>query len=440
MIKKFLTLFTSCVFLFSCASTGSLQGNKQKSDDAIAQMDKIGKIGEIDKIDKIGESTKNTPKEIIGSAEDGTVLHKDVIHQEAKPGDYITMFKGQKQNQPVKLNQGDINFSKAEVERMNKELLDVKPGSVRDLLTEIVDEQDFELQGAPTPAEEVDYDQIKGRVVEFISDIRKGKQIILIATNKSNKSYFNSKYHNPPWLKSSNKVPPNLIAFTLAKNIDDNKRNEVFSFSEDVEGTKKMLKQVKEVSKPPPPKAPRKPVIKPFLNDLAALMEFKKFYGDLGFNVGVYSATPIKTEDHKYTDGYYTDEYDEYDEKVKIDLNPYCGLGLGRLILEGGLVFTDHGEKNDFRNILFDTNLAIMLAKNKNFKFNNRAYLALGGGFSAPNGISYVLLRGQWCQWLSWSNLVGLYTLLLHMNRVELRLAWDNDLNICLGFVWGIAF
>ncbi|GMO32504.1 MAG: hypothetical protein Ta2F_08440 [Termitinemataceae bacterium] len=179
---------------------------------------------------------------------------------------------------------------------MDKELLDISPGSVRSLLTEIVNEQDFELTGKPTAVEEVNYDQIRGRVVEFVSDIRNGKQIILIVANKNNKAYFDSKYHNPPWLKSINKVPPDLVAFTLAKKIDNTTRNEIFSFSEDVEGTKNILMQVKEAAKPPPPPPPpppkppkplkssRKPVVGPFLKSILntnKIWMFMDVYGGL---------------------------------------------------------------------------------------------------------------------------------------------------------------
>ncbi|GHU47776.1 hypothetical protein FACS1894200_03680 [Spirochaetia bacterium] len=56
-------------------------------------------------------------KEIIGSAAGGTVLHKDIVRQNAKPGDYSMVFRGKKLDTPPYLNQGDINYRIARAEK-----------------------------------------------------------------------------------------------------------------------------------------------------------------------------------------------------------------------------------------------------------------------------------------------------------------------------------
>ncbi|GHT80577.1 hypothetical protein FACS1894130_11960 [Spirochaetia bacterium] len=50
--------------------------------------------------------------EITGSGVNGRVLHRDVIRQNARPGDYITVFSGIKLDTPRHLTRGDIDYSK----------------------------------------------------------------------------------------------------------------------------------------------------------------------------------------------------------------------------------------------------------------------------------------------------------------------------------------
>ncbi|GMO63460.1 MAG: hypothetical protein Ta2A_10480 [Treponemataceae bacterium] len=204
---KKIILFLLGVLLTGCASTGSLDANRQNASDAIAAMN---------------SALSGAPKEIVGSAEDGTVLHKDVIYQNAKPGDYLTRKDGEKQR--IVLQAGDIAFSGAEVERMNKELLDTKTGSVRALIDEFVDEltaeDDFVLSGEATAPEEIPYESLRGKVVEYISDIRNGKQIILIVAHKKHKTFFEKSFNTPPWTKAAGKIPPELVTLTFAKKVN----------------------------------------------------------------------------------------------------------------------------------------------------------------------------------------------------------------------------
>ncbi|GHT49222.1 hypothetical protein FACS1894102_3610 [Spirochaetia bacterium] len=184
-------------------------------------------------------------KEIIGSAEDGTVLHKDVIYQNAKPGDYLTRKRDKDRGKVIILKQEDIDYSKAEIGRINEELLDTAPGSIRALLDEIIAGENIELSDEATEVEEIPYSELSGRVVEYISDIRNGQQIILIVANKKHASFFDKRFSVPPWYKSKKAIPPELIEFILAKKITSTE-NRIFSFNEDIEVTKTLIREAQK--------------------------------------------------------------------------------------------------------------------------------------------------------------------------------------------------
>ncbi|GMO58767.1 MAG: hypothetical protein Ta2G_18770 [Termitinemataceae bacterium] len=214
-------------------------------------------------IAKMNEALAGAPaegKEIIGSAKDGVVLHKDVIRQGAKPGDYLYRQTGEDRGKLVILTQYDIDTSKAALARMNEELLDEKSGSVRSLLDEIIEEEDLEFSGEPTDETEIPYSELSGRVIEYISDIRDRKQIVLITTKKTEEVFFDKKFPVPPWHKVKKENSPVLITFILTKKVTSTE-NKIFSFSEDIESTKILLKEVKEapIFLPPPPKPPKPP-------------------------------------------------------------------------------------------------------------------------------------------------------------------------------------
>ncbi|GHT49291.1 hypothetical protein FACS1894102_3780 [Spirochaetia bacterium] len=184
-------------------------------------------------------------KEIIGSGEDGTVLHKDIIYQNAKPGDYLTRKRGEDRGKMIILKQEDIDYSKAEIGRINEELLDTAPGSIRALLDEIIAGENIEFGDEATEVEEIPYSELSGRVVEYISDIRNGQQIILIVANKKHASFFDKRFSVPPWYKSKKAIPPDLIEFILAKKVTSTE-NRIFSFNEDIEVTKTLIREVQK--------------------------------------------------------------------------------------------------------------------------------------------------------------------------------------------------
>ncbi|GMO52155.1 MAG: hypothetical protein Ta2G_10020 [Termitinemataceae bacterium] len=184
-------------------------------------------------------------KEIIGSGEDGTVLHKDIIYQNAKPGDYLTRKSGEDRGKVIILKQEDIDYSESEIGRINEELLDTAPGSIRALLDEIIAGENIEFSDEATEVEEIPYSELSGRVVEYISDIRNGQQIILIVANKKHASFFDTRFSVPPWYKAKKEIPPDLIEFILAKKVTSTE-NRIFSFNEDIEVTKTMIREVQE--------------------------------------------------------------------------------------------------------------------------------------------------------------------------------------------------
>jgi hypothetical protein len=98
------------------------------------------------------------PKEIIGSDAGGRVLHKDIVHQNARPGDYIMVFRGERLSSPRILTQADIDYSRNEYAKLNKELRDTSPGSVRALLSELVADTNLDIPKETTNPEEVDFD------------------------------------------------------------------------------------------------------------------------------------------------------------------------------------------------------------------------------------------------------------------------------------------
>ncbi|GMO35103.1 MAG: hypothetical protein Ta2B_15330 [Termitinemataceae bacterium] len=282
------------LFLIGCATNTEVSHNKVSKNRAKADK-------EIAKMNEALAGVLAGAKEIIGSAEDKTVLHKDIIHQNAQPGDYLTRQRGDQRGRIIILTQEDIDWSKTEVARMNEELLDEEPESVRALLDEIIDEDDVEFSGEPTDETEIPYEELSGRVMEYVSDIRNGKQIVLIVANKKEERFFDKKFPVPPWYKSKREISPALIAFTLAKKVTSTE-NKVFSFNEDIEGTKKMIKEVKKTPKlpPPPPPLPPKPPRKPILmpdgvwwgsrnefNILKGLGEFGFGYGGLGAGAAI---------------------------------------------------------------------------------------------------------------------------------------------------------
>ncbi|GMO46906.1 MAG: hypothetical protein Ta2G_02210 [Termitinemataceae bacterium] len=187
-------------------------------------------------------------KEIIGSGEDGTVLHKDIIYQNAKPGDYLTRKSGEDRGKVIILKQEDIDYSKAEIGRINEELLDTAPGSIRALLDEIIAGENIEFSDEATEVEEIPYSELSGRVVEYISDIRDRQQIILIVANKKHASFFDKRFSVPPWYKAKKEIPPELIEFILAKKVTSTE-NRIFSFNEDIEVTKTLIREVQEAPK-----------------------------------------------------------------------------------------------------------------------------------------------------------------------------------------------
>jgi hypothetical protein len=210
----------------------------------------------------------NVPKEIKGSGENGRVLHKDYYFQNAKPGDWQMTLNGKPLTKPLYITQSDIDYSLKALASLNKELLDESPGSVRAMLDDLFDDG-LELPGEPTPPDEVDYNFIHGKVVEYINDIRGGRQTILIVTTIENKVLFNSLYTSPPWLNEQADLPPDQVAFTLMKKVNSSE-NKIFCLNEDIQSTKNLLKTIKEVKTPPPEpvKVARKPVIGPFFRDL----------------------------------------------------------------------------------------------------------------------------------------------------------------------------
>ncbi|GHV74821.1 hypothetical protein AGMMS49940_21230 [Spirochaetia bacterium] len=195
----------------------------------------------------------NVPKEIKGSGENRRVLHKDYYFQNAKPGDWQMTLNGKPLTRPRYLTQGDIDYSLKALDSLNEELLDESPGSVRAMLDDLFDDG-LELPGEPTEPDEVDYNLIHGRVVEYINDIRGGRQTILIVTDLQNKAFFDTMYKAPPYLKEITDVPPDQIAFTLMKKVNSN-ANRIFSLNEDIQSTKKLMRTVKEAKEyvPPPP-------------------------------------------------------------------------------------------------------------------------------------------------------------------------------------------
>ncbi|GHV55699.1 hypothetical protein AGMMS49579_19140 [Spirochaetia bacterium] len=195
----------------------------------------------------------DVPKEIKGSGENGRVLHKDYYFQNAKPGDWQMTLNGKPLTEPRYITQGDIDYSLKALDSLNDELLDESPGSVRAMLDDLFDDG-LELPGEPTEPDEVDYNLIHGRVVEYINDIRGGRQTILIVTDLQNKAFFDAIYKDPPYLKEIVDVPPDRIAFTLMKKVNS-KANRIFSLNEDIQSTKKTMRTVKEAKEyiPPPP-------------------------------------------------------------------------------------------------------------------------------------------------------------------------------------------
>ncbi|GMO52798.1 MAG: hypothetical protein Ta2G_10800 [Termitinemataceae bacterium] len=143
------------------------------------------------------------------------------------------------------LKQEDIDYSKDEIGRINEELLDTAPGSIRALLDEIIAGENIELSDEATEVEEIPYSELSGRVVEYISDIRNGQQIILIVANKKHASFFDTRFSVPPWYKSKKAIPPELIEFILAKKVTSTE-NRIFSFNEDIEVTKTLIREVQK--------------------------------------------------------------------------------------------------------------------------------------------------------------------------------------------------
>ncbi|GHU02048.1 hypothetical protein FACS1894147_03110 [Spirochaetia bacterium] len=216
--------------------------------------------------------------EITGSGVNGRVLHKDIIRQNARPGDYIMVFNGIKLNAPQYLTQIDIDYSKSQYKEITEELLDTSPGSVRALLDQLVERMDTspgslralldesvermeerkpadDVPDGVTEPEEVNFDFIRGKVIEFISDMRDGQQIILIVTANANREYFDSYYPVPPWNKEIEPMSPDQTVFLLTKRIDTD-RNEIFCMTEDIQVTKTLIKKI--IATPPPPPPPQR--------------------------------------------------------------------------------------------------------------------------------------------------------------------------------------
>ncbi|GHV66699.1 hypothetical protein AGMMS49928_02000 [Spirochaetia bacterium] len=189
--------------------------------------------------------------EITGSGLNGRVLHKDLIRQNAQPGDYIMVFNGIKLNAPRYLTQSDIDYSKSQYEEITEELFDTSPGSVRALLDQLVERMEErkragdlpELADEETDPEEVNLDFIRDKVIEFISDMRDRKQTILIVTANENKNYFDEHYETPLWYKDAEGMPPDQCVFLLIKRINTD-RNEIFCLTEDIQVTKTLIKKI----------------------------------------------------------------------------------------------------------------------------------------------------------------------------------------------------
>ncbi|GHV11875.1 hypothetical protein FACS189491_03880 [Spirochaetia bacterium] len=188
-------------------------------------------------------------------------------------------FDGKPLIEPRYITQGDIDYSLKALASLNQELLDESPGSVRAMLEDLFDDG-LELPGEPTDPDEVDYNFIHGKVIEYINDIRGGRQTILIVTAIENKALFNSLYTSPPWLNEQADLPPDQTAFTLMKKVNSS-ANKIFCLNEDIQSTKNLLKNIKEAktSPPKPVKAARKPVIGPFFKNLWDNISDDVWYG-----------------------------------------------------------------------------------------------------------------------------------------------------------------
>jgi len=188
-------------------------------------------------------------KEIKSGEGDGIVRHRDMILQDARPGDYLYQNKGK--NKKV-LEQVDIDYSKNEYDKILKSLLDERPGSIRAIIAEIVEDIGIDLPYPESKPEDVDIhylNELSGKgVIEYVSSINNRKQIITVIVRKpQDLSYFTSKYKTPPWSsKTLSGGTPSTIIF--AKKVNSNE-NVCMSFNENIEETKRHLAEERMKSK-----------------------------------------------------------------------------------------------------------------------------------------------------------------------------------------------
>jgi hypothetical protein len=198
-------------------------------------------------------------KEIIGSGEDGIVYHRDMVRQNAQPGDVMKReIMGKKVLYVIEAS--DINFSVKAYERIQQQL----KAEIRPELNNIYKQYNMEYLNNIKPSEPdwpIDEKLLKGHVSQFISDISERKQRTIIVCKRKEKSYWTRKYQGKPYMMDSNNLPPDLIMIAYVKPINKD-ANDIYSYTEDVSGIKSVLKLIQNTPKEvaPPPKPPRAPI------------------------------------------------------------------------------------------------------------------------------------------------------------------------------------